>query len=66
MYSFKIDKITYSKSQSITTYDDSKNKPFLCPQRKQEKRQAFQQSRLLIILNGHLSEASVIDSKYIK
>ena len=27
----------------------------------------FQQSRLFIIfLNGHLSEASVIDSKYIK
>ena len=35
--------------------------------KKQEKRQTFQQSRLLIIfLNGHLSEASLIDSKYIK
>ena len=33
----------------------------------QEKRQTFQQSRLFIIfLNGHLSEASLIDSKYIK
>ena len=33
----------------------------------QEKRQTFQQSRLFIIfLNGHLSEASVIDPKYIK
>ena len=33
---------------------------------KQEKRYTFQQSRLLIVLNGHISEASVIDSKYIK
>ena len=28
---FKIDKITYSKSQSRTTYDDSKNNPSLYP-----------------------------------
>ena len=35
--------------------------------KKQEKRQTFQQSRLFILfLNGHLSEASMIDSKYIK
>ena len=36
-------------------------------ERKQEKRYTFQQSRLFIIfLNGNLSEASLIDSKYIK
>ena len=29
MCNFKIGKITYSKSQSITMYDDSKNKPSL-------------------------------------
>ena len=35
--------------------------------KKQEKRQTFQQSRLFILfLNGHLSESSMIDSKYIK
>ena len=34
---------------------------------KQEKREMFKQSRLFtVLLNGHLSEASVIDSKYIK
>ena len=34
---------------------------------KQEKQLMFQQSRLSInFLNGHLSEASVINSKYIK
>ena len=31
MYKFKIDKTTYSKSQSGTMYDDSKNKPSLYP-----------------------------------
>ena len=29
MCNFKIDKIAYSNSQSVTTYDDSKNKPSL-------------------------------------
>ena len=34
---------------------------------KQEKRLTFQQSRLFIIFfNGHFSEPSVIDSKFIK
>ena len=34
---------------------------------KQQKQQTFQQSRLFIILlNGHLSEASAIYFKYIK
>ena len=48
------------------------SKSLLCidhdrPKGKQEKRQTFQQSRLFIIfLNDYLSEASVIDSKYIK
>ena len=31
MYNFKTGKKTYSKSQSITTYDDGKNKPSLYP-----------------------------------
>ena len=30
-YKFNIDKITYSKSQSRTTYDVSKSKPLLYP-----------------------------------
>ena len=32
MCNFKIGKITYSNLQSITTYDNSKNKPLLYPQ----------------------------------
>ena len=28
---FKLDEMTYSKSKSITKYDDSKNKPSLYP-----------------------------------
>ena len=32
MCKFKIDKITYSESQSRETYDVSKNKPLLYPQ----------------------------------
>ena len=43
MCKFRIDKITYPKSQSTTTYDDTKNNP-LYPKTKLALRSAIKQS----------------------